>query len=73
MNVTVVPLTTRFRGVPAEVVILTACGLARESTANLDKLFTVSKGDLRERAGAVLASELDENTQAIHYVFDMPF
>ena len=43
-NVTVVPLTSVFRGVPGEVVISKSCGLARESIANLDNILTVPSG-----------------------------
>jgi len=72
-NVTVVPLTSVFRAVPAEVVISTECGLSRESIANLDNILTVPKSDLRDRAGTISAEELDEIMQAFHFVFDMPF
>jgi len=47
--VTVAPVTTRVRGIPAEVALGPKDGVPRECVVNLDTVTTIPKDALRER------------------------
>jgi mRNA interferase MazF len=65
--VTVVPVTTRIRGIPAEVLVGTDDGLDRECVANADVLTTIPKRCLSRRLGALKESKSRELDDALRY------
>ena len=58
-NVTVAAITATIRGLPTEVPVGPAQGLARQSVVNCDNLFTIPKSALGRRRG-----ELDPESLA---------
>ena len=52
-NVTVAAITATIRGIPTEVPVGPAQGLARQSVVNCDNLFTIPKRELASRRGAL--------------------
>jgi mRNA interferase MazF len=58
-NVTVAAVTGTVRGLPTEVPLGPAHGLARECVANCDNLFTIPKSSLADRRGELDAQALD--------------
>ena len=59
--VTVAPVTTRIRSIPAEVPLGPEDGLPRDSVVNLDTIITIAKNSLQAR----IASLRSGNVQAI--------
>lgn len=58
VNVTVVLITTRVRGLPTEVELGATQGLIEGSVANCDNVLTIPKTALAARRGALGPSEL---------------
>ncbi len=71
-EVTVAPVTTRIRNIPAEVSLGPKEGLARPCVANLDSINTISKRRLREFVALVSAEKLREVDAAIGYALGLP-
>jgi mRNA interferase MazF len=69
--ITVAPITTRIRGIPAEVRLGIADGLRRACVANLDAMYTVSKGALQERITILGPAKMREVEAAIHFALGL--
>ncbi len=63
--VTIAPVTTRIRGIPAELPLGRAEGLPRRCVANLDTITTIPKRSLRERIGLLPEAKSKEVDEAI--------
>ena len=69
--VVVAPVTTRVRGIPAEVRLGPDDGLPRLSVANLDTLMTIPLSALRERIASLSSQKLQAIEAAIHYALGL--
>ncbi len=69
--VTIAPLTTRIRSIPAEVPLGPQEGLPRECVANLDSITTIAKAMLRRRVTALRPAKLVELDAAIHFALGL--
>ncbi len=65
--VTIAPITTRVRNIPAEVALGPEDGLPRPCVANVDVMTTIAKASLRERLTTLVPAKLDEVETAIHF------
>jgi mRNA interferase MazF len=70
-NVTVAAVTGTVRGLPTEVPLGPAHGLARESVVNCDNLFTIPKSSLADRRGELDAEALDRLGSALRIALDL--
>lgn len=64
-TVMVVPITSRIRGAPSEVVVGVAEGLKHESAANLDHVQTVEQDRLTRRLGHLGPAKMREVCRAL--------
>jgi mRNA interferase MazF len=64
-QIVVALVTSTIRGLPTEVPVGPAHGLARASAINCDNLFTIPKQALGARRGQLGASELDALDRAL--------
>ncbi len=69
--VTISTVSTRVRGIPAEVPLGPEDGLARHSVVNLDVLYTVPKAALRRRIGVPSREKVARIDQAIHFALGL--
>lgn len=69
-RVLVAPVTRTVRGIPSEVALGLAEGLAFDSAASFDNLQPIPRGSLVERAGALDHSRRDEICRALGAVAD---
>ncbi len=67
----VAPVTTRIRGIPAEVPLGSEDGLPMASVANLDAIYTVSKSQLHERITGLNKEKLEAVETAIHFALGL--
>jgi len=67
----VAPVTTRIRGIPAEVRLGTDDGMPQDCVANLDTITTIPKDCLRSRLAVLSAKKLGEIEAAIHFALSM--
>ena len=67
----VAPVTTRIRGIPAEVPLGPEDGLPRASVANLDAMYTVPKSQLQERITGLNRDKLEAVETAIHFALGL--
>ena len=67
----VAPVTTRIRGIPAEVPLGPADGLPRASVANLDAIYTISKSQIQERITGLKREKLEAVETAIHFALGL--
>jgi mRNA interferase MazF len=65
-RVTVAPLTTRVRGLDAEVFLDHNDGLQHGCVVNLDVIATVLRSDLDRRVTRVSQAKMDQVERAIH-------
>jgi mRNA interferase MazF len=70
-NVTVAAVTGTIRGLPTEVPLGQAHGLARECVANCDNLFTIPKTSLATRRGELDATALEKLAGALRIALDL--
>lgn len=70
--VAVVPVTTRSRGIPAEVALSRAEGLPRRCVANADTIATVPKRMLVEYAGVLSVDKSAELDAALKFALGLP-
>ena len=70
-NVTVAAVTGTIRGLPTEIPLGPAHGLARECVVNCDNLFTIPKSSLAERRGDLDAEALQRLTAALRIALDL--
>lgn len=66
-QVTIAPVTTRIRGLAAEVALGPRDGLPKECVANLDSLTTVERAALRTRVTVLSRQKLKAVEKAIHF------
>jgi mRNA interferase MazF len=69
--VTVAAVTGTIRGLPTEVPLGQAHGLARECVANCDNLFTIPKISLATRRGELDAEALEKLAAALRIALDL--
>ena len=69
--VTVAPVTTRIRGIPAEVPLGLSDGLPKAGVANLDAIVTVAKSVLRERIASLGQEKRRAVDEAIHFALGL--
>lgn len=69
--VTVAPVTTRIRHIPAEVPLSPAEGLPRPCVINLDSILTVAKVSLQEYITTLTPEKLRAVEAAIHFAFGL--
>ena len=65
------PVTTRIRGIPAEVRLGSEEGLPRESVANLDTITTIPKSSLQEYITSLSQNKLHAVEEAIHFALGL--
>ena len=70
-NVTVAAVTGTIRGLPTEVPLGPAHGLARECVVNCDNLFTIPKTSLGRRRGELDPESLDRLRNALRIALDL--
>ena len=70
-SVTVAPVTTRIRRIPAEVPLGPRDGMPRACVANLDNISTVDKDLLQERITSLSREKLRAVETAIHFALDL--
>lgn len=66
-SVTVAPITSTMRGIPSEVFVGPAEGLAAECAINLDHLQTVPKANLGALIGALSPDRMPEVERAVAF------
>jgi mRNA interferase MazF len=69
--VTVAPVTTRIRHIPAEVPLGPEDGLPRACVANLDTILTIAKASLREYLASLSPEKLRAVDAAIHFALGL--
>lgn len=69
--ITVAPITTRVRGILAEVALGPADGLPRPCVVNLDILTTIPKTDLLQLITQLRPAKMDEIDAAVHYALGL--
>lgn len=69
---TVATVTTRIRGIPSEVAVDEADGLAAPSVINCDDLATVEKERLVKRIGRLSDARLAELHRALRFALAIP-
>jgi mRNA interferase MazF len=70
-RLTVVPLTTKIRGMATEVRFGPSDGLPKACAANADELVTISKQLLQERIGAASRRRLNELEDALRFALQL--
>jgi mRNA interferase MazF len=66
-SVTVVPITSRVRGIPVEVALGAEDGVPRACVANADNVTTVAKAHLLSRIGRLSADKLQAVEEAVRF------
>lgn len=69
--VTVAPVTTRIRQIPAEVPLGPEDGLPQPCVVNLDTILTIAKASLREHLATLSAEKLEAVERAIRFALAM--
>ena len=67
----VAPITTRIRGIPAEVLLGPDDGLPRACAVNLDSIYTVSKSTVQQHIANLGPGKLQDVEDAIHFAFGL--
>lgn len=65
--VTVAPVSTRIRDIPAELVLDTEDGLPKRCAANLDSLATIPRSSLDQRIVALSPAKMEAAAAAIRF------
>jgi mRNA interferase MazF len=65
--ITVAPVTTRVREIPAEVPLSRSDGLPKDCAVNLDTIVTIAKSSLRDRITTLRPDKLIAVEEAIHF------
>ncbi len=71
-RVTVADVTTRVRGLDAEVPLAEADGMARRCVVNMDNIATVPRSILRSRITRLSPSRMDQVSRAAHIALGFP-
>lgn len=69
--VTIAPVTTRIRNIPAEVSLGPADGLARPCVVNLDSMTTIAMDRLRDYVTDLSSGKIAEVDAAIHFALGL--
>jgi mRNA interferase MazF len=69
--VTIAPITTRIRGIPAEVQLGRQDGLLQPSVVNLDTIQTIATQRLLERISSLGPQRMQELDAAIHFALGL--
>src|SRR6266511_463810 len=69
----VAPVTTRIRGIPAEVAISPDDGMPSLSVANLDSLETIPLTTLQRRITVLKEDKLAEVDETLHFTLGLSF
>jgi len=67
----VAPVTTRIRGIPAEVPLGPDDGLPRACAVNLDAIYTVSKRTVQRHIASLGSEKLQAVEDAIHFALGL--
>ena len=67
----VAPVTTRIRGIPAEVRLGSDDGLSQESVANLDTIMTIPKSSIQDYIASLSLEKLRAVDEAIHFALGL--
>lgn len=70
--VMVAPISTRIRGIRAEVELGPPDGLPRRCAVNLDSLITVRKARLQRRVTRLSAAKIQAVNEAIKFALELP-
>lgn len=70
---TVAPLTRTIRGLDSEVILEPGDGVPTRSAVTLDNIATIDQDPLVQYLATLPADRMNEVSEAVHYVFDMPF
>ncbi|MFM9877444.1 MAG: type II toxin-antitoxin system PemK/MazF family toxin [Rhodoglobus sp.] len=70
-QVTVIPITSRVRGIATEIPVGRSNGLDHDSAANVDGTTTINIADLGQQVGFLLDSQEEDLLKAIHAAFDL--
>lgn len=70
-SVTVAPITTTVRGIPAELLLTDADGLPQTCAANFDNLQTVPKQNLGPRIATLSAEKMQLAGRAIAFALEV--
>ena len=71
-KVTVAPVSTRTRPIPAEVHLGPTDGLPRSCSVNLDSLITIEKNLLDRKITTLSSEKLEAVDQALRYALGLP-
>ncbi len=71
VNVSVVPITSRVRGLAVEVAVGPANGLDQTSVVNCDNIVTIPVASLGRQIGALLSEQESALTEAILAAYDL--
>ena len=69
--VTVAPVTTRIRSIPAEVSLGPEDGLPRDCVANLDTIITIAKESLQTRIASLRSEKMQAVDAAIRFALGL--
>jgi len=69
--VTVAPVTTRIRSIPAEVSLGPEDGLPRDCVANLDTIITIAKESLHTRIASLRSEKIQAIDAAIRFALGL--
>lgn len=69
--VVVVPLTTRIRHIPSEVLLGTNDGLPRKCAVNMDYITTIPKSYLREHLTTLSPEKLNDVEEALRFALGL--
>lgn len=70
-GVTVAMITSTIRGIASELRLGEKHGLAHESVANCDNLFTIAKSRLSERRGSLPIEDVDRLDDALRFALGL--
>lgn len=71
-SVTIAPVTTRRRGLFAEVPLSAKDGMPKECVINLDSIVTIEKVSLLDRICELSPEKVNQVHQAIKFALDLP-
>ena len=69
----VAPVTTRIRGIPAEIPLGPEDGLPRACVANLDAMYTISKRHVDTHISDLRIEKMQAVDSAIHFALGLEF
>lgn len=70
-SVTIAPITSTVRGIPAEVELTAADGMSQSCAANFDNIQTIAKEKLGERVTRLSAGKLQEVAAAAAFALGL--